>query len=245
MCLEPPLEYLDLTLPTPAENLACDEFLLDACDAGMGGEVLRVWESPDRFVVVGYGNSVEKEVNRSVCVSRQVPILRRCTGGGTVVQGPGCLNYSLILRLDGRRPIDTITAANRFIMERNREALATVTGKPVEIRGHTDLAIQHQKFSGNAQRRRKNALLFHGSILLSFDLDSISALLPMPSKQPDYRKSRSHADFLMNLCIHADTVKSGLRKIWNATEIAKPAPREALELLSRDKYATAAWNLRF
>ena len=86
------MRHLDLTIPSPAENLACDEALLDWCESGDGVECLRFWESPEPFVVVGYANKVETEVNVAACEARKIPILRRCSGGGTVVQGPGCLN---------------------------------------------------------------------------------------------------------------------------------------------------------
>jgi len=50
----PLMKLLDLTLPSPAENLALDEALLDAAEAGeMADEVLRFWESPQPLVVVG------------------------------------------------------------------------------------------------------------------------------------------------------------------------------------------------
>ena len=63
------MKVLDLTLPTPAENLACDEALLDAAESGAGGEALRFWESPVHFVVVGYANKVATEVNVPVFVT--------------------------------------------------------------------------------------------------------------------------------------------------------------------------------
>ena len=61
------MTLLDLTLPTPAENLALDEALLDAAEDGVGGEVLRFWESPTPFVVVGYANKIASEVNVAAC----------------------------------------------------------------------------------------------------------------------------------------------------------------------------------
>ena len=51
----------DLTLPTPEENLACDEALLDLCEAGGAGELLRFWEPPSYFVVLGYANNLPLE----------------------------------------------------------------------------------------------------------------------------------------------------------------------------------------
>src|SRR5262245_28553537 len=120
------MKILDLTLPTPAENLACDEALLRSAESGESGEVLRFWESPENFVVVGYANKVATEVNVAACEAQNIPFLRRCSGGGTVVQGPGCLNYALVLRIADHQPTHSIQTANQFIMERNRDAIAEI-----------------------------------------------------------------------------------------------------------------------
>src|SRR5690242_10091550 len=127
------MKFLDRTLPTPAENLACDEALLDWCEDGdCADEILRVWEPAEHFVVVGYANQVATEANVAACEAKRIPILRRCSGGGTVLQGPGCLNYALVLRILDHGPIGTISAANRFIMERNCRAIqAVIAHRPV------------------------------------------------------------------------------------------------------------------
>ena len=55
------MRYLDLTLPTPAENLALDEALLEAAEqSGDPGETLRVWEPDEPMVVVGRSSRVAK-----------------------------------------------------------------------------------------------------------------------------------------------------------------------------------------
>src|SRR5271156_784636 len=82
-----PMKHLDLTLPSPAENLACDEALLDACEENGGEEVLRFWEAREKIVAVGYANKIATEVNVENCRAKKIPILRRCSGGGTVLQG--------------------------------------------------------------------------------------------------------------------------------------------------------------
>ena len=124
------MKLLDLTLPSPAENLACDEALLDWREAGTGGEVLRFWESRESFVVVGYANKVAAEVNVAACEARGIPVFRRCSGGGTVVQGPGCLNYTLVLRITADGPLHNISVANQFIMEQNRAAIEIFSINP-------------------------------------------------------------------------------------------------------------------
>ena len=113
------------------------------------------------------------------------------------------------------------------------------------VRGHTDLAIGGLKFSGNSQRRKKNFLLFHGTFLLNFDLALVSEFLRMPSKQPDYRQSRSHGEFLTNLNLSPDKVKAALKKSWNATEELKDFPKSEIQKLAAQKYSTDEWNLKF
>jgi len=257
------MKYLDLTLPTPEENLACDEALLDGCEEGDGPEVLRFWEPQQHFVVVGYSNKVEREVNVGTCRELGIPILRRCSGGGTVLQGPGCLNYSLILRIDRDPALQTVTGTNRFVMERNRaalEALLPVGSRPealspgsqipdpksqIAVRGHTDLAINGRKFSGNAQRRKRQAVLFHGSFLLNFDIAMIEKTLRLPSKQPSYRADRSHGEFLTNLNFSPNAVKTALRKVWSVAEELKEFRTVQIRKLVEQKYSAAAWNMKF
>lgn len=260
------MTFLDLTFDIPAENLACDEALLDFFEQKGGEGVLRFWEPKNYFAVVGYANHVQKEVNVPACEEENIPILRRVSGGGTVLQGPGCLNYSLIARVEEGGPLRSITTANRFIMERTREALQkllsagdrgeqtqikksqglVISAATINIRGCTDLTLGPAlKFSGNAQRRKKHFLLFHGTFLLQFDISLIEKFLRMPSQEPDYRGNRSHKDFLTNLDLPADAVKSALREAWKAAQPLEVVPHDEIALLARDKYVTKEWNFKF
>ena len=260
------MKLLDLTLASPEDNLACDEALLNWAEAG-GGEVLRFWEPREYFVVVGYADRVETEVNVATCANRNIPIFRRCSGGGTVLQGPGCLNYTLVLRVGTHPSLANISCTNRFIMERNREAVESSVRrlKPeakILVCGHTDLALvtSHplatpnpceggsrptlKKFSGNSQRRHKNCALFHGTFLLNFNIPLINELLRMPSKQPDYRHQRSHSDFLTNLNLTPSEVKAAMHAVWKATSMLEEPPNLQISKLSHEKYDTKEWNYK-
>jgi len=250
------LRHLDLTFPAPAELLAADEALLDWCEAGHGGEMLLFWEPREIFVVVGYANKVLTEVNVPACETYGIPIFRRCSGGGTVVQMPGGLNYSLILRITENGPTRNISSANEYIMEKNREAVQLAIGQAspaVSVRGHTDLAVANpeaspaafKKFAGNSQRRRKHFLLFHGTLLLDCDLKLIGELLRMPSLQPDYRASRSHEEFVTNLKLPAATVKAAFARIWQADHELENPPMDEIKKLAQEKYLTREWNYKF
>ena len=239
------MKLCDVTLPTPEENLACDEALLDLCEAGGSDELLRLWTPQQYFVVLGYADKAQTEANLHFCRTHTIPVLRRCSGGGAVLQGPGVLNYSLILRISDSGSCHSIPATNRFILQSHRDVLAGLLGAPVEWCGQTDLAIGGLKFAGNAQRRRRCFLLFHGSFLLHLDLHIVEQALPLPSRQPDYRVHRSHADFLINLNLSAATVSAALIKVWDATAPLASIPSEQITLLAREKYSLDEWNLRF
>lgn len=238
------MHYLDLTLPTPAENLALDEALWEAGEAD-GVERLRFWESRVHFVVLGYANRAASEVDLEACQLRGIPVQRRISGGGTVLQGPGCLNYTLILRVTPDGPTSGIPSTNRHIMQRHAAALTTTLGKPVRCCGDTDLALAGRKFSGNAQRRGRHALLFHGTFLLGLDTNLVRAVLPMPARQPPYRSGRSHDDFLMNLGADPTTIQQALRQAWAATEPSPPPPLDRVQALASTKYDCPEWVFRF
>lgn len=233
------MKFLDLTLPTPEENLACDEALLDA-----GEEVLRLWQPAEHFLVLGYSNKARTEANLDQARQDAIPVLRRCTGGGAVLQGPGTLNYSLILEIPDTGPLAHVSDTNTYIMEKHRQALAPVVGD-VAVRGHSDLTLGDLKFSGNAQRRRRRHILFHGSFLLGLDVDRIERLLPMPSREPDYRHHRPHKDFLINLELAAKKIQDSLRQTWNAGEVLRAIPAEKIGNLARSQYSSGEWNFKF
>ena len=238
-----PMKYCDFTAATPAENLAYDEALLDRCEAGVEEAVLRVWEPARPFVVLGYGNRMEEEVRVAACRRLRIPILRRASGGGAVLQGPGCLNYAVVIRHAGRGQFSTLRGAMCHVLERHQKMLQPLVSHRIEIAGTSDLTIGGRKFSGNAQRRKRHAALVHGTFLLSFDLPLIERVLSIPARQPAYRARRPHTEFLMNLHLPATRLTARLREAWQATAVVDPLPEAAIASLTR-RYADAAWIRR-
>lgn len=238
------MQYVELTFPTPEQNLACDEALVALCESGYEHEILRVWEPREHFVVVGYSNRVLSEVDLPACRENLVPIIRRCSGGGTVLQGPGCLNYALILRVGNHEPLANISATNAFVMQRHRRAVENIIGATVEIQGFSDLSLNNLKFSGNAQCRKRHFILFHGTFLLDLDIPLMERLLRIPERQPAYRRGRSHAKFLTNLDLAPARVRTMLRETWEASTPLGDLPREEIDRLAAERYARREWTFR-
>ncbi|MDR4463056.1 MAG: lipoate--protein ligase family protein [Nitrospira sp.] len=222
----PALHLLDLTLLLPVENLALDEALLEELDELGGHPVLRFWESDRLFVVLGRGSRLTDDVDLTACERDGIPILRRASGGGTVLQGPGCLSYALVLPLNWHPDLADIRSTNRFILERMASALHE--WEPgTSFQGISDLAIDGMKISGNAQRRTKNALLFHGTILHGMRADLVARYLKHPSRQPEYRLDRPHQTFLRTINAPPQAIKQAIASSWNAvpSDCAWPTTR--------------------
>ena len=239
------MKTLDITLQTPEQNLALDEALLDLCEAGSGHEILRFWEPLETFVVLGYSNKTRLEINELSCKADGLAVLRRASGGGTVLQGPGCFNYSLFLDLQNRPELAGITSSNAFIMEKNRAALGSILSRPVQVQGHTDLTFGNLKFSGNAQRRKKNYLLFHGTFLYDFDLKRIEKYLALPEDRPAYRADRPHRDFVTNIPVKPAQLSEALQKTWGCEGTLEEIPMEKVNALVEEKYSKDDWNLKY
>lgn len=230
----------------PARNLALDEALLLAAEAGNAGESVRFWESRGYFVVLGVSQKLHREVNVEACEADGVPITRRCSAGGCVLQGPGCLNYSLVLDMGADPDLASIRGSYCSILTRIRDAFR-VRGIDASLAGTSDLAVAEVKFSGNAQRRKKRFLLHHGTVLYGMDLNRMVRYLLEPEDRPEYRGRRRHEEFLRNLSLSREDVISVICEAFSVQElqstIDEPVEGICTELY-RTKYTRESWSRR-
>jgi lipoate-protein ligase A len=238
------MRLLNLSLPSPQENVALDEALLDeAEEAGGPHETLRIWESSQAMVVVGRGSRVDQEVERARCDWDQVPILRRCSGGAAIVAGPGCLMYAVILSYRKHPQLRMVDVAHRFVLEQLKAALQHLA-PGIDLRGTSDLAVGDRKVSGNSVRCRREHLLYHGTILYDFSLPLVAHYLKRPPRQPDYRQERDHLSFVANLSIPCDALRRAIIEQWSPLDTTHDWPRQRVERLIAEKYSQSAWNDR-
>jgi lipoate---protein ligase len=236
------MRYLDLTLPTAAENLALDEALLETAEAAARpAETLRFWEPAAPAVVLGRSSHLTNEVFLDACRAHGVPVLRRTSGGAAIVTGPGCLMYALVLSYELRPDLRPLEHAHRFVLRTSAAALETL--RPgIHCAGTSDLAIGENKISGNSARCRRTHFLYHGTLLYDFPLERIAYFLKHPPRTPDYRKGRNHAGFVTNLNVPAAAIRQTMSCAWNAKEPYADWPRELTARLVTEKYSQAAWN---
>jgi lipoate---protein ligase len=227
--------FRDISFQDPKQNLAFDQVLLKLCDGTNTSrpehsgdrEYLRFWESPTYFVVLGRIGKEMEDVHMDVAASDGIPVLRRSSGGGTVVQGPGCLNYSIVLSKDKNPVLNDLRGSYAWISQKVTDSLKTL-GVDACFRPISDIALSQGdlKFSGNAQHRGKTHILHHGTILYDFNLDLVSKYLKMPKDIPEYRKARSHKDFITNIYIKPAEFKQAFARSFGITESPQPLTAE-------------------
>jgi len=218
-------------------------------------ESFRVWRFTEPTVILGRSSRIDEEVDRAWCAARGIDVLRRCTGGASVVGGPGCLMYSVVVRVPGEGGLRKIDAAHDFVMQRLLAAVQ-VQVPTAERAGTCDLIFQNRKFSGNSLRIARHHLLYHGTLLVDADLDLIDECLALAPRQPEYRQGRNHRDFVGN--VHLDELKltesleSEFGKHADAVSDARSMSQagyesimeEIAEELMRSRYGDASWHER-
>jgi lipoate-protein ligase A len=240
------MRFLDYSFTRPEENLAFDEILLEMAENGRGEETLRVWESPAPFVVLGVSQVLRQELYEKNCLDDRVAIMRRCSAGGCVMQGPGCLNFTLVLAHDNHPDIRTIRGSYCYILGAITDALAN-RGVGAKHKGVSDIAIRGLKFSGNAQKRRRRFILHHGTVLYAVDTQKIARYIREPFDRPQYRGARDHHKFLTTVPLGSADLKLVFCDAFNADpRPVRPgrAELEAAKNLAKEKYRAHDWIRR-
>lgn len=209
------MQYVDIKFDTPEENISFDEVLLTEAEGNKRDKMLRIWEIENYTVVLGRGCSLYCDVFVDRCKKDNIKILKRISGGGTILLGKGCLNYSLILPYAANSAFLNIKSSYKYILDNIADGFFK---KGINLKYYpiSDLALSDKKVSGNAQARRRKFFLHHGTILYNFDIDRITFYLKEPKKMPLYRDGRIHKNFLVNLPLLPEEIKEIIKNKINS-----------------------------
>lgn len=172
-------------------NLALEKRLLDGAEDEPS---LLFWQS-DSTVVMGKNQNPWQEVNIPYCRDHGISIARRFTGGGSVYQDRGNLNYALVLPREGYRMESVLQEiADEFARQ----------GLPAEVAMTNSLFLDGKKFSGHAFCYQKAHVLHHGSLLLTANLDPLRQSLNARAGSIETHAVKSRPASVCNLTDHVD-----------------------------------------
>lgn len=157
-------------------NMAIEEAIFIAEAEGEVPPTVRFWRSKGA-VVIGYSQTVEAEVNLELCERSGLQVVRRFSGGGATYHDLGNLNYSIAMEANhplvkGLEIADSYVVFASGVIQGLRElGIHAVFAPP------SNVLVEGRKVSGNAQSRRKGAVLHHGTLLVDADLDLLDEVL--------------------------------------------------------------------
>ena len=158
------------------EQMDVDELWARQVAAGARQPTLRLWEWAQSAVVIGRFQSLDDEVDARQAAAEHVHVVRRCTGGGAMFIEPGnTITYTLYAPLDfvqGVSVADSYRLCDQWLVRALRSL-----GLDVRFSGLNDIASQHGKIGGAAQRRFPSADGGPGCVLhhvtMAYDIDAV------------------------------------------------------------------------
>jgi len=151
----------------------------------------------DPAIVMGISGAPEELLSAVFMRTAPLPLIRRFSGGGTVVVDQGTIFSTLICN---SQEIE-VSCFPEQVLQWTKPLYENAFQHPDFRVRENDYAIGDYKCGGNAQYFRKDRWLHHTSFLWDYNPEHMEYLL-LPKRTPKYRLKRSHGEFLYRLCHH-------------------------------------------
>lgn len=152
---------------------------------------------PDRtYIVLGASNKADSAVEESLVLKENISVLKRRTGGQTVMLTPNNLIISAVITDESvMKPKDVFNNFNDMIIG----AIEKDHTAKFSTRGISDIALGEKKIMGSSMYRGKGKLFYHAVLNYNESPATFTKYLKHPSIEPDYRKGRMHHEFVTSL----------------------------------------------
>jgi lipoate---protein ligase len=238
-------------------NMALDEVLMHELEANSNSSsnqiavhlpsaILRIYGWKPAAVSIGYFQSMELEVQVNECKKRGIELVRRITGGGAVFHEAE-LTYSFITNTFASDIMQSYILICNPVVEAVRKLGFDARFAPLN-----DIVIGNGvKVSGNAQTRRKNVLLQHGTILLDLNVEKMFSVLKVPSEKMKDKVIDDVKKRVVGINKSFDEVaivlKQSFSEAFDTQLVADELTSEEcsrVDSLIREKYSLDSWNWR-
>lgn len=225
----------------PYINLAIEEFLVRQADCNKNDYLLFYINEP--CIVLGKNQSIYREVNFSFLRNNELKLARRISGGGTVYQDFGNLNFAVISKFEEYK-VNNYKYFNQPVVN----ALIK-SGIPAEMDSRNNILCQGKKISGNAQFTNRRNIISHGTLLVNANLPILRNCLKPNAFSIETKAVSSVSSSVMNLSDYSKTFQNStelmhsLSKELNADSTHQFAEDEWNEIrkLATDKFETEKW----
>jgi len=171
-----PVRVIDTGLRGGRENVAFDQALVEARNAGRSPETVRFLRFRSA-ALVGLHQMLSHEVRLDYCARHGIEVGRRITGGGGLYLDEGQVGWELVLER-GALGGDLAAAAARICAA--AAAGLKRLGVAAEFRPRNDIEVDGRKLCGTGGVVDGGTLFFQGTLLLDFDPARMIEALRIP-----------------------------------------------------------------
>ena len=208
---------------------------------------LRFWRWGERCLVLGSNQSLRSEVDLAAAGELGFGVVRRLSGGGTMVVAPGeVLTWSLIVpeaAVRGLSFVESFALLDAFAVRGLRSLGVEASYRPIN-----DIVSPGGKISGAAQARRRGIVLQHTTMAVSLDPALVPRLIRIGRPALSERGVRSAEKVVTPVAslrpgLKVAEVEAALLEAFGPARpvSVSPGELEAARALAESKYATAAW----
>lgn len=177
---------------------------------------LFLWQNR-KAVILGRNQNISAECNMEFLEKHHIQPVRRFSGGGSVFQDLGNVNFTFL-------SIEAAAAPDRYL-EVIKNAVGFL-GIPCDYSNRNDLLTGGKKFSGHAYYSDQGKYMYHGTLMVSVDLGLLSgalhpSYLKLHSKGIDSVKSRVVNLSQVNRSITAERIKAACIKAFRREFVAE------------------------
>jgi len=246
---------LDLEFTDAPSNLALEEVIARRVGEGKSPPTLRLWRNRNA-AVIGENQSASAELRLDACREYGIEVVRRFTGGGAVYHDLGNLNYSICVRKPPSSSLELQQAVFRQGLDCAFASLG-IMGLESSRAPINTIMVRGRKIVGGAGAIRWGAVFYHGSILVSTDLEMVWRILrwePLPTQPVLVQSIRLPVTSLnaeLGREIPIERVKVALKDAFTRTLethlVPSPPTEQELEIvpvLVKEKYGTEEWNFK-
>ena len=176
-------------------NMALDEAVLNAVIKQKSPNTIRFYKWNPSTASIGRNQSLSAEIDMNFANENGYNVVRRITGGGAVFHDRDReITYSIVCPIKFLEDLDAKNVSQQFeiITQGIVAGLINYGLKPKKGVIHCPaIFLDGKKFSGNAQLRKRNFILQHGTILLDVNPKLMYSVLKAPHNVSKSRMVKS------------------------------------------------------
>lgn len=176
-----PWRLIDLGPMNAVDYVATNRAILDARADNQAPNTLTFLEFYEPAALVGYHQDIDQEIRRDYCQAQGIELQRRISGGGALYVNDGIVGWELYVNRQSMGRTDMLDIAEHICVAA-ADGLSRL-GVEARFRPRNDIEVGGRKLVGTGGTYDGDVFLYHGSLLVEFDIGEMLRVLKIPAEK--------------------------------------------------------------